>query len=101
MDLGIRGKNALVCAASKGLGRGCAMLLARKGVNVTIVARGREALEQTAAEIRSATRRSSASCARTSAAPRPRSSPGRTSSSTRWDVSGDLLRQGGRMEAEG
>ena len=56
MELGIRGKNALVCAASKGLGKGCAMSLAREGVNVTIVARGREALEATAAEIQSATR---------------------------------------------
>jgi 3-oxoacyl-[acyl-carrier protein] reductase len=55
MDLGIKGRNALVCAASKGLGRGCAMSLAREGANVTIVARGREALEQAAADIRSAT----------------------------------------------
>jgi 3-oxoacyl-[acyl-carrier protein] reductase len=55
MDLGIKGKNALVCAASKGLGKGCAMSLAREGASVTIVARGREALEATAAEIRSAT----------------------------------------------
>lgn len=55
MDLGIRGRNALVCAASKGLGRACALSLAREGVNVTIVARGREALEQTAADIRAAT----------------------------------------------
>ncbi|MGZ8229129.1 MAG: SDR family oxidoreductase [Burkholderiales bacterium] len=55
MDLGIKGRNALVCAASKGLGRGCAVSLAREGANVTIVARGREALEQTAAELRSAT----------------------------------------------
>ena len=55
MDLGIKGRNALVCAASKGLGKGCAMSLAREGAYVTIVARGREALEQTAAEIRSAT----------------------------------------------
>lgn len=55
MDLGIKGRNALVCAASKGLGRGCAMSLAREGVNVTIVARGREALEQSAADIRLAT----------------------------------------------
>jgi 3-oxoacyl-[acyl-carrier protein] reductase len=54
MDLGIKGKNALVCAASKGLGKGCAISLAREGANVTIVARGREALEQTAAEIKSA-----------------------------------------------
>ena len=55
MDLGIKGKTALVCAASKGLGKGCAMALAREGVNVTILARGREALEATAEEIRNAT----------------------------------------------
>jgi 3-oxoacyl-[acyl-carrier protein] reductase len=53
MDLGIRGKTALVCAASKGLGRGCAVSLAREGVNLVITARGKEALEATAAEIRS------------------------------------------------
>jgi 3-oxoacyl-[acyl-carrier protein] reductase len=52
MDLGIRGREALVCGASKGLGRGCAVALAREGVAVTIVARGREALEAAAAEIR-------------------------------------------------
>ncbi|MCZ7653316.1 MAG: SDR family NAD(P)-dependent oxidoreductase [Rhodocyclaceae bacterium] len=51
MDLGIAGKQALVCAASKGLGRGCALALAKEGVHVTIVARGREALEATAAEL--------------------------------------------------
>src|SRR5690606_29634666 len=55
MDLGIKGKTALVCAASKGLGKGCAFSLAREGVNVTLVARGREALEATAEEIRKAT----------------------------------------------
>lgn len=55
MDLGIKGKNALVCGASKGLGRACALSLAREGVNVTIVARGHEALEKTAGEIRAAT----------------------------------------------
>jgi 3-oxoacyl-[acyl-carrier protein] reductase len=54
MDLGIRGKNAIVCAASKGLGRGCAWSLAREGVNLTICARGKEALEKTADEIRQA-----------------------------------------------
>jgi 3-oxoacyl-[acyl-carrier protein] reductase len=53
MDLGIRGKTALVCAASKGLGKGCAMALAREGVNVTITARGSEALDAAASEIRS------------------------------------------------
>jgi 3-oxoacyl-[acyl-carrier protein] reductase len=48
MDLGITGKWALVCAASKGLGRGCAQALVSEGVNVVITARGAEALEQTA-----------------------------------------------------
>ena len=52
MDLGIRGKTALVCAASKGLGKGCAVSLAREGVNVVITARGGEALEATASEIK-------------------------------------------------
>jgi 3-oxoacyl-[acyl-carrier protein] reductase len=55
MDLGIAGKNALVCAASKGLGKGCAVNLAREGVNLTIIARTRETIEATAAEIRAAT----------------------------------------------
>jgi 3-oxoacyl-[acyl-carrier protein] reductase len=45
MDLGIAGKWALVCGASKGLGFGCAQALVREGVNVLIVARGAEALE--------------------------------------------------------
>lgn len=52
MDLGIRGKRALVCAASKGLGRGCAEALAQAGVDLVINARGAEALEATAAAIR-------------------------------------------------
>jgi 3-oxoacyl-[acyl-carrier protein] reductase len=52
MDLGIRGKTALVCAASKGLGKGCAMALAREGANLVITARGADALEATAAELR-------------------------------------------------
>jgi len=52
MDLGIRGKTALVCAASKGLGKGCAVSLAREGANLVITARGAEALEATAGEIR-------------------------------------------------
>ena len=55
MDLGLQGRTALVCAASRGLGRACAMALAREGVAVTITARGAEALEQTADEIRAAT----------------------------------------------
>ena len=52
MDLGIRGKSAIVCAASKGLGRACAWSLAREGVSLTICARGEEALNATAAELR-------------------------------------------------
>jgi 3-oxoacyl-[acyl-carrier protein] reductase len=52
MDMGLRGKSALVCASSKGLGRGCAFSLAREGVNLVITARGAEALEATAAELR-------------------------------------------------
>ena len=54
MDLGISGKRALVCAASKGLGRGCAEALAEAGAELVINARGAEALEATAAEIRAA-----------------------------------------------
>ncbi|MBI3371617.1 MAG: SDR family oxidoreductase [Betaproteobacteria bacterium] len=52
MDLGIRGKSAIVCGASKGLGKGCAAALARDGANLVINSRGREALEATAEEIR-------------------------------------------------
>ena len=52
MDMAIRGRTALVCAASKGLGKGCAMALAREGVNVVITARGNDALQATAEEIR-------------------------------------------------
>ena len=55
MDLGIRGKKAIVCAASKGLGKACAMSLAREGVELVITARTLESLEATAAEIRAAT----------------------------------------------
>ena len=54
MDLGIAGRWALVCAASKGLGKGCAMALARDGVNLVITARGAEALDATAAQLRAA-----------------------------------------------
>ena len=53
MDLGIRGKKAIVCAASKGLGKACAVSLAREGVDLTIVARTPGPLEATAEEIRS------------------------------------------------
>jgi 3-oxoacyl-[acyl-carrier protein] reductase len=51
VDLGIRGKAALVCGASRGLGKACAFALAREGVNLTIVARTRDVLERTGAEI--------------------------------------------------
>jgi len=52
MDLGIRGRRALVCASSKGLGLGCARALAGAGVDLVMNARGAEALESAAAAIR-------------------------------------------------
>src|SRR5437763_15557414 len=52
MDMGIAGRTALVCAASKGLGRGCAEALAAEGVNLVITARTAQTLEATAASIR-------------------------------------------------
>jgi 3-oxoacyl-[acyl-carrier protein] reductase len=52
MDMGIAGKWALVCGASKGLGLGCAQALAGEGVNVVIVARGADALNSAAQAIR-------------------------------------------------
>ena len=55
MDLGIRGRTALLSGASRGLGKACAFALAREGVDVTIVARRRDVLEQTGAEIAAAT----------------------------------------------
>jgi 3-oxoacyl-[acyl-carrier protein] reductase len=55
MDLGITGKTAIVCGASKGLGKGCAVALAKNGVNLVVNARGKDALEATAEEIRKAT----------------------------------------------
>lgn len=51
MDLGIKGRKAIVCAASKGLGKGCAEALAREGVDLTICARGADALNATAKEL--------------------------------------------------
>jgi 3-oxoacyl-[acyl-carrier protein] reductase len=53
MDLGIKGRWALVCAASKGLGKGCASALALEGVNLVINARGVETLEETARYLQS------------------------------------------------
>src|SRR5437870_13801437 len=55
MDLGIRGRNAIVCASSRGLGKGCAMSLAREGVNITMMARTKDVPEAAAKEIRDAT----------------------------------------------
>ncbi len=52
MDLGLKGKKAIVCAASKGLGKGCAVSLAREGADVTICARTPETLEAAAEEMR-------------------------------------------------
>jgi 3-oxoacyl-[acyl-carrier protein] reductase len=55
MDLGLEGRTAIVCASSKGIGKACALALAREGAAVVLNARGREALEATAEEIRKAT----------------------------------------------
>src|SRR5206468_5705028 len=55
MDLGIKGRNAIVCASSRGLGKACAMSLAREGVNITMMARTKDVLEAAAKEIRDAT----------------------------------------------
>ena len=52
MDLGIAGRCAVVCAASKGLGRGCAEALAKEGVNLAINSRNAEVLEKTADALR-------------------------------------------------
>ncbi len=52
MDLGLRGKRALICASSKGLGRACAEALAAAGVDLVLNARGADALRETAAAIR-------------------------------------------------
>ena len=57
MDLGLKDKQAIVCAASKGLGKACAMSLARNGVDLVINSRTASDLETTAAEIRAATGR--------------------------------------------
>jgi 3-oxoacyl-[acyl-carrier protein] reductase len=54
MDLGIRGRTAIVCASSQGLGKGCAQALAEAGVALVINGRNQSLLEQTAQEIRQA-----------------------------------------------
>lgn len=55
MDLGIKGRRAIVCASSKGLGLACAQQLAREGVDLVMIARGQEALETAAQSIRDET----------------------------------------------
>jgi 3-oxoacyl-[acyl-carrier protein] reductase len=55
MDLGLQGRRAIVCAASKGLGKACALSLAREGVDLVINSRSPDVLEATAEEIRSET----------------------------------------------
>lgn len=55
MDLGIRGKSAIVCASSQGLGRACAEALLREGVRVVVNGRTEEKLQKVAAELRAAT----------------------------------------------
>ncbi|MBT3536213.1 MAG: SDR family NAD(P)-dependent oxidoreductase, partial [Rhodospirillaceae bacterium] len=54
MDLGIAGRNAIVCASSRGLGKGCAMSLAQNGVNVVVNGRDEAVTMATADEIRAA-----------------------------------------------
>jgi 3-oxoacyl-[acyl-carrier protein] reductase len=55
MDLGIGGRKAIVCASSRGLGRACALALARANCEVVINGRDRKAVDSTAAELRAAT----------------------------------------------
>ena len=52
MDLGLQGKTAIITAASKGIGRACALALAREGAKIAICARGKAQLEKSADEIR-------------------------------------------------
>ena len=53
MDLGLQGKNALICASSKGLGKGCAKALAKEGVNVWLNGRSEESLSAAVKELKS------------------------------------------------
>jgi 3-oxoacyl-[acyl-carrier protein] reductase len=55
MDLGIKGRKAIICASSKGLGKACAFSLARAGCDIVVNGRNGAVLEATAQEIRSAT----------------------------------------------
>lgn len=69
MDLGIAGKWALVCGASKGLGYGCALALVREGANVVINARNGEALEQAALRLTTAIANDAAASGKTGVLP--------------------------------
>ena len=84
MDLGINGKWALVCAASKGLGKGCAAALVREGVNVVITARGDEALQATAAELRALNPARHGDAPWPATSPRPKAAPPRWPPARRW-----------------
>ncbi len=55
MDLGISGRKAIICASSKGLGKGCAIALAEAGCEITVNGRNAEILRETAKEIREKT----------------------------------------------
>ncbi len=55
MDLGISGRKAIVCASSRGLGKGCAMALAEAGCDLVVNGRSEDVLNATADEIRAAT----------------------------------------------
>src|SRR5258705_2090713 len=96
LDLGIAGRRAIVCAASKGLGRACAMALAHAGVAVTITARTAETLEQTAAEIRTATGAevTAVACDLTTQA-------GRAATLAAWSEPGNLVNNAGRSPPGG
>jgi 3-oxoacyl-[acyl-carrier protein] reductase len=74
MKLEIAGKTAIVCASSRGLGKGCAMALAKEGVNLVINGINPDTLERTAAEIRTATGVSVTAVASNVATPEGRSS---------------------------
>ena len=62
MDLGIAGKWALVCGASKGLGLGCAQALVREGVNLVINARNPDALALAASDLIAASAYCTSAC---------------------------------------
>ena len=53
MEVNLKGKTALIGGSSKGLGKACALSLAKEGVNIVLCARGEEALQETKKEIES------------------------------------------------